>query len=86
MDSYEPPRTPEEEIISKVWSEILKIDQIGIQDNFYELGGHSLLAIRIVAKLENALGRAVHLSALIQSPTIKGLARNIQDQASSLGS
>ena len=57
------PRTEIEELISQVWREVLKIDRIGVYDNFFDLGGHSLLATRVIARLRKQLQ---HRSAIAQ--------------------
>ena len=46
------PRTPSEELIASVWSQVLGTENIGIQDSFFERGGHSLLATQIVSRLQ----------------------------------
>jgi len=76
-EMYVTPSTPEEKTIAVIWSEILGVNTVGVYADFYELGGNSLLAIRIVAAVENALGTIVPLSALIQNPTVAGLASAI---------
>jgi len=77
-NGYLCPRTPNEETITKIWAEIIGIEIIGVQDNFYDLGGHSLLAIQIVAKIDEVLGKSIPISAFFQSPTVEGLANIIQ--------
>ncbi|MEO0409738.1 MAG: AMP-binding protein, partial [Cyanobacteria bacterium P01_A01_bin.135] len=53
------------------------LEAVSIHDNFFDLGGHSLLGMRVIAQLEQALGREVPLKALFQTPTIAGLAAQI---------
>ena len=71
------PRTEIEELISQVWREVLKIDRIGIYDNFFDLGGHSLLATRVVARLRNNFSIDLSLRKLFELPTVAGLAEHI---------
>jgi thioesterase domain-containing protein/acyl carrier protein len=71
------PRTEIEELIAQVWREILKLDKIGIHDNFFDLGGHSLLAVRLIARLRARLGRGLALSAVFQHPTVTDMARQL---------
>ncbi len=61
---YAPPSTPEEQILAAVWAEILGLDAIGIDDDFFELGGDSLLAVRITVRAREALGREIDLQSL----------------------
>jgi amino acid adenylation domain-containing protein len=56
-ERHTPPSPGTEQLIAKVWQEILEVDQIGAGDNFFELGGHSLLALRAVAAIEKQTGR-----------------------------
>jgi len=82
-DAYVAPRTPTEAGLSSIWSEILKIDRIGIHDNFFALGGHSLLATQVIARLRSVYNVNVPLRRLFESPTVAGLAvAVVQEQAS----
>lgn len=71
---FEAPRTPMEEMIAAIWSEVLDVDQIGVHDNFFNLGGHSLLATRVVAKLRaSELALDVPVRNLFERPTVAEL-------------
>ncbi len=72
------PRTEIEELIAQVWRETLKLDRIGIDDNFFQLGGHSLLATQIVTKLQFALAKQISVRVLFEAPTIARLARALE--------
>src|SRR6185437_2155416 len=50
-DNFVAPRTQLEEELASLWAEILKVERVGINDNFFDLGGHSLLATRLIFKL-----------------------------------
>jgi acyl-coenzyme A synthetase/AMP-(fatty) acid ligase len=52
---YVAPRTPVEEMIAEIWAEVLKLDRVGVHDNFFDLGGHSLLATQIISKVLTTL-------------------------------
>jgi Phosphopantetheine attachment site len=56
---------------------VLKLDQVGIDDNFFDLGGHSLLATRIAGKVRRGLGLETKLSDLFRGPTIRQMAESI---------
>ena len=71
---YVMPRSPEEEILAEIWSDLLGVARVGVTDNFFELGGHSLLAAQVVSRLRLTLGVEVPLSLLFDEPTIAGLA------------
>ena len=74
------PRTPLEELVAEVWADLLKVDQIGVHDNFFVLGGHSLLATQLLSRLRNILELDIPLRALFEYPTIAQLAREIDLQ------
>ncbi len=67
------PRTPVEEILARIWSEVLKLESIGINDNFFELGGDSILSIQIIARAHQS-GINITPRQFLQNPTIAGLA------------
>jgi amino acid adenylation domain-containing protein len=71
------PRSPLEQNIAAIWSEVLGLENIGVQDNFFDLGGHSLLATQIVSRLRTQFGIEVALRRLFEEPTIEGLARAV---------
>ncbi len=50
---------PIEELLAGIWAEILELDRVGVDDNFFDLGGHSLVVIRVLSRLEEALGVAL---------------------------
>jgi amino acid adenylation domain-containing protein len=75
---YVPPKTPTEELLAQLWSEVLNKEQIGIRDNFFELGGHSLLATQLISRVREVFKVELPLRALFEQPTIGGLAQALQ--------
>ncbi len=69
------PQTETEKALAVIWAELLKVDPIGIHDDFFDLGGHSLLAIRAVSRIRDAFGVDITFQTLFENPTIAGLAR-----------
>jgi amino acid adenylation domain-containing protein len=72
------PKTPLEQSLAAIWSELLGVKAIGSNDNFFELGGHSLLAVRLFAQIEKRLGKRLPLATLFQAPTVAQLAAVIE--------
>jgi amino acid adenylation domain-containing protein len=70
-----PPRTPMEHAVAQVWADVLGIDRVGAQDDFFALGGHSLLAARSVSRLRREHGVELSLGAFFDHPTVEALAR-----------
>ena len=64
-NTRQPPVTPAEKLIAKIWSELLDVENIGRHDNFFELGGHSLLAVRALLELEKASGTRIELRHIL---------------------
>ncbi|ELS00501.1 amino acid adenylation enzyme/thioester reductase family protein [Xenococcus sp. PCC 7305] len=75
---YIAPRNSTETSLTKIWQEVLNLEQIGINDNFFELGGHSLLATQISSKIRHSLAIELPLRCLFEYPTIAELAPQLK--------
>ena len=69
-EPYEPPQTPTEHALARIWSQVLGIDRVGINDNFFDLGGHSLMGARIISRVRDELAVQLSLSQLFTYQTI----------------
>ncbi|MBR8840738.1 MAG: amino acid adenylation domain-containing protein, partial [Stigonema ocellatum SAG 48.90 = DSM 106950] len=67
-------RTPTESVLAAIWEQVLRVEHIGIHDNFFTLGGHSLLATQVISRCNQAFGLEIPLQLLFETPTIAGLA------------
>ncbi|MGH7829760.1 MAG: phosphopantetheine-binding protein, partial [Candidatus Binatia bacterium] len=75
---FVPPRSWEQKTIAEIWAQVLKVHQVGSQDNFFDLGGHSLLATQIVSRIREAFAVELPLRSLFEAPTVSGLASVIE--------
>jgi acyl carrier protein len=75
---YVAPRTQTEEILLKMWKEVLCVDA-GVEDSFFELGGHSLMATRLQAHIKEVFGVEVPLRQIFTEPTVDALAAGIEE-------
>ena len=76
-ESHVTPRTPVEEIVASIWSEVLNLENVGIHDNFFDLGGHSLKATRVNSRLCTIFKIDLPLRLLFEHPTVESLARAV---------
>ena len=77
-DDYVGPRTVLEEKLSAVVAELLGVDRVGINDNFFLIGGHSLFGTQLIARIRDLFGVDLPLRSVFESPTPAQLARQIE--------
>jgi thioesterase domain-containing protein/acyl carrier protein len=78
---YEAPRTPVEELLAQIWSQVLRVERVGIHDNFFELGGDSIKSVRLCNRISQEAGQTLPLSTFFSQPTVHETARWIAAQA-----
>ena len=84
---YVAPRDTVEQTLAKLWSDLLRLERVGIRDDFFELGGHSLIATRLVSQIRKEVDVEIPLRAIFESTTIERLALEItKRQAASIAS
>ncbi|HKV11543.1 MAG TPA: SDR family NAD(P)-dependent oxidoreductase, partial [Thermoanaerobaculia bacterium] len=79
--AYAEPRDATERALAAIWQDLLGLERVGIDDNFFDLGGHSLLATQVVSRVHEELGADVSLEAFFEAPTISGFARAVASHA-----
>ena len=67
---YVAPSTPAEKIVADVWAEVLRVERVGINDNFFEIGGHSLLATQVITRVQETFEVEMPLRSLFEHPTL----------------
>jgi hypothetical protein len=77
--AYVAPGTALERDVAAIWAEVLGVDRVGLDDDFFALGGHSMLATRVVAAIRDRLGRRVTLRMLFDEPGLRALVRALDD-------
>jgi acyl carrier protein len=83
-ETFVAPRTPTEETIAAIWADVLRLEKVGVHDNYFDLGGDSLLATQIFSRVRGVYDVQIPLRALLEKPTVAGLAEQI-DSASASG-
>jgi acyl carrier protein len=74
------PRTEIERTVAVIWQEVLRVEKVGMNDNFFDLGGHSLLMVQVHIRLIEAFPQEIALVDLFRHPTVHELARHLSQQ------
>ena len=77
---YKAPESEVERILAQIWVDVLNLEQISVEDNFFDLGGHSLLAAQMINHVNDVFQVAIPLRSLFEHSTIAGLARTVEEQ------
>jgi amino acid adenylation domain-containing protein len=72
--AYVAPRNETEQILTKIWQDVLSMDIVGIKDNFFELGGHSLKVSQIIIGIQKQFGKSISYKIFFENPTIEKIA------------
>lgn len=80
QEIFVPPGTPTETMLAEIWTEVLRLDRVGINDNFFALGGHSLLATVMISRIRNVFELELPLQTILEHPTIADLAGIIEKE------
>jgi amino acid adenylation domain-containing protein len=80
---HQSPISENEKLLAQIWSEVLEVEEIGLQSDFFRLGGHSLKIIRLQGKIEEAFGKKISLSDLFQFTSIQTQLKCIETASNS---
>jgi amino acid adenylation domain-containing protein len=72
------PRSDVEAKLAEMWQELLKVPEVGVEQNFFELGGHSLLVLQVMARIRRAFEVEIPVRVMFEEPTIAGIATEIE--------
>ncbi|HEX8852682.1 MAG TPA: phosphopantetheine-binding protein, partial [Pyrinomonadaceae bacterium] len=76
--SFVAPRTPTEELLARLWCEVLKLESVSTNEDFFDLGGHSLLATQLISRLRESFAVDLPLRTIFESPTVETLAQRVE--------
>lgn len=79
-ENYVAPRNEIEEVLVEIWQEVIGLDRVGVEDNFFEIGGHSIKAVKVVSRVQRQLDVRIDMAKLFHDPTIAELAIEVANQ------
>jgi amino acid adenylation domain-containing protein len=82
---FRPPVTKIERVLAEIWTEVLGVDRLGIDDDFFDLGGHSLGAIQVMSRVNEAFATCLELYELFAKRTLRRLAARVEDELAADG-
>src|SRR6185369_3550671 len=68
------PRSETEEMVAAIWAQVMQLDQVGMEENFFGLGGHSLLAMQVMSRIRQVFAVELQLRSFLENPTVAALA------------
>jgi amino acid adenylation domain-containing protein len=78
LSDYAAPQTPMEEMVAAIFADVLRVERVGIDDNFFEMGGHSLSATQVVSRIRQNLHVDVPVRTMFESPTVAALSQAVE--------
>jgi acyl transferase domain-containing protein len=84
-DGFVAPRTELEATITRLWSEVLGVEQLGVTDDFFEVGGNSLIAVQLISMLRKEVGVRLPMRSLFERSTVAGTAELVTELLSEQG-
>jgi acyl carrier protein len=78
---YEAPSGPMEEALADIWREVLRVDRVGVHDNFFDLGGDSIAGMRVISRVRQAFEVPIPIGTIFAAPTVAELAEQVESSA-----
>jgi len=78
---YEAPGSPIEETLADIWQEVLRVERVGIHDNFFDLGGDSITGMRVISRARQAFEVPLSIGMIFSAPTVAELAERVESSA-----
>jgi len=78
---YIEPQTEMEQQVAAIWADVLKLEKVGLTDNFFALGGHSLLATSVIVRIQEQAGVSAELKELFEFPVLADFSRQLEAKA-----
>jgi acyl carrier protein len=78
---YEPPGSPTEEVLADIWRDVLRLERVGVHDNFFDLGGDSIVGMRVISRVRRAFEVPIPIGTIFAAPTVAELAEQVESSA-----
>jgi amino acid adenylation domain-containing protein len=75
--TFTAPRNAVEEVLAGIWASVLKVEKVGVHDNFFEMGGHSLLVVKVISRVRDAFQVELSVRQFFEALTVAELARTV---------